>query len=128
LALQRVVASPPAITSATIDRNPVAVSKPTGNKACTDRNQCQNTTDVTFTVTATGLDPTQDSVILKFQLWDGTFQEVPLTPVAGQWQVVIRSRSTKLLSGTARPFRFSATRTADGAAAATTVSRDVVKT
>jgi hypothetical protein len=128
LAVQRAVLSPPAITGATIDRSPITVAKTTGNKSCGDRNQCENLTDVTFTVTATGLDPAQDSVILKFQLQDGTFQEVPLTPVGGQWQIVIRARTTKFLTGTIRPFRFTATRTADGASTSATVQRDVVKT
>jgi len=127
LALQVTASSPPAITGATIDRNPVTVAKPAAGRTCDDRNQCQNTTDVTFTVTATGLDATQDSVILQYQLSDGTFQEVPLTPVGGEWRLTVRQRTVKFLAGTARAFRFSAVRTADGATAATTVQRDVVR-
>jgi type II secretory pathway pseudopilin PulG len=128
LAMQRAAASPPAITSASIDRNPVTVAKRSAGRSCGDRNQCQNTTDVVFTLTTTGLDPTQDSVILQYQLYDGTFREVPLTPAGGQWRLTIRQKTTKFLAGTARGFRFTAIRTADGATAAMTVERDVVRT
>ena len=76
-----VAISPPALTGATIDHTPVAVARSTAGRTWADRNQCQNTSDVTFTVTTTGLDPAQDSVIRQYQLHDGTFQEVPLTPV-----------------------------------------------
>ncbi len=129
LSLQVAASTPPAITGATIDRIPVTVAKPGAGRTCADRNQCQNTTDVTFTVTATGLDATQDAVILQYQLHDGTFQEVPLTPGNdGGWRLTVRQRTTKFLVGTARAFRFSAVRTADGATATTTVQRDVVST
>lgn len=128
LSLQVAASSPPAITGATIDRIPVTVAKPTAGRTCADRNQCQNTTDITFTVTATGLEPAEDAVILQYQLRDGTFQEVPLTPVAGEWRLVIRQKTTKFLVGTPRSFRFSAIRTADAATATTTVQRDVVST
>ncbi|MBW3648988.1 MAG: prepilin-type N-terminal cleavage/methylation domain-containing protein [Actinobacteria bacterium] len=128
LSVNVAAASPPVITTATIDRNPVTVARPAANRTCADRNQCQNTTDVVFTVTVGGLDATQDSVIVQYQLHDGTFQEVPLTPVSGQWQLTIRRNTTKFLVGTARSFRFTAIRSADGATAATTVRRDVVST
>ncbi|HVM15091.1 MAG TPA: prepilin-type N-terminal cleavage/methylation domain-containing protein [Egibacteraceae bacterium] len=129
LALQRVVATPPAITGATIDRNPVTVAKPATGKTCDAANQCLNTTDVVFAVTTTGLDPAQDSVILQYQLHDTTFQEVPLTPVSGvtgQWQLTLRQKTTKFLADTGRAFRFTAIRSGDGATAGTTVLRDVV--
>ena len=128
LSLRVAAANPPAITGATIDRSPVAVARPTAGQTCADPNQCQNTTDVTFTATSTGLDPAQDSVILHYQLSDGTFQEVPLTPVGQQWRFTSRQKTTKFLPGTGRAFRFSAIRSADGATAATTVQRDVVST
>ena len=128
LAVQGAAASPPAIT-ATIDRNPITVAKPVGTKTCAAVNQCQNTNEVTFTVTSTGLDPAQDSVVLQYQLHDGTFQEVPLTPgVSGQWVLALRQKTTKLLVGTNRAFRFTAIRSADGATASATVLRDVVRT
>ncbi|MDP9020371.1 MAG: prepilin-type N-terminal cleavage/methylation domain-containing protein [Actinomycetota bacterium] len=130
LSVNVAAASPPSITTATIDRNPVTVSAPAGGRTCADRNQCENTTDVVFTVTVGGLDPTQDSVILQYQLHDGSFQEVPLTPtaVSGEWQLTVRSKTTKFLVGTARSFRFTAIRSADGATAAAAVARDVVAT
>lgn len=128
LALQRTAASPPAIVSAAIDRNPITVAVPTGTHGCSERNQCQNTSDVTFTVTATGLDATQDSVILQYQLSDGTFEEMPLAPVSGVWRLVTDERTTKFLVGASRPFRFTAIRSADGATDAATVLRTVVST
>lgn len=127
LALQVAAASPPAITGAAVGPNPVTVARPAGGRTCDDRNQCQNTTDVTFTVTTSGLDASQDSVIVQFQLHDGSFLEVPLTPTTGgEWSLTVRQRTTKFRAGTARPFRFTAIRTADGATATTTVFRDVV--
>ena len=128
LSVSVAAASPPVITAATIDRNPVTVARPAGGRTCADRNQCQNTTDVNFAVTVDRLDATQDSVILQYQLHDGSFQEVPLTPVGGQWNLTVRARTTKFLVGTARSFRFTAIRSADGATAATTVAGDVVST
>jgi hypothetical protein len=120
--------NPPVITAATIDRSSITVARrPNTPRSCADRNQCQNTTEVIFTATVDGLDATQDSVILQYQLHDGTFEEVPLAPVSGQWRLTIRSRTTKFLVGTARAFRFTAIRSADGATAATTVRRDVVE-
>ncbi|MDQ4069527.1 MAG: type II secretion system GspH family protein [Actinomycetota bacterium] len=126
LALQVIATNPPEITSATIDRNPITVAKPTGTHSCTDRDQCRNTTDVTFTVTATGLDATQDSVILQYQLNDGTFEEMPLTPVSGLWRFTAPQRTTKFLTGASRAFRFTAIRSADGATDTATVVRGVV--
>lgn len=130
LALQRAVANPPVVTGASIDRNPVTVAKPSTGRTCQDRTQCQNTTDVLFTLTTTGLDPARgDSVILQYQLFDGTFQEVPLTPAGvGQWRLTIRQKTTKFYAGTARRFSFTAIRTDDGATASVTVERDVVRT
>ena len=126
LALQVAAASPPAITAATIDRNPITVAAaPTGIRTCAARNQCENTTAVTFTVTPTGLDATQDSVILQYQLYDGTFQEVALAPVSGQWRLTVGRSTTKFLVGATRQFRFTAIRSADGATATTTVVRAV---
>ena len=127
LAVQTVVANPPVITGAAI--GPVTVTRPTGNRTCADRNQCQNTGDVTFSVTVMGLDPAQDSVIVQYQLHDGSFQEQPLTPsVGGLWMLTVGNRTTKFLVGTIRPFRFSAIRTADGAVAASTVLHNVIAT
>lgn len=129
LSVQATVASPPVFTTAAINRSPVTVARPTGGRTCAERNQCQNATDVIFTVNVTGLDPTQDSVILQYQLHDGTSQEVPLTPVVGeQWRLTVRQKTAKFLTGTARAFRFSAIRSVDGATASTTVQRDVVST
>ena len=125
LALQVAAASPPAITAATIDRNPITVAAAPTRKTCAARNQCENTTAVTFTVTPTGLDATQDSVILQYQLYDGTFQEVALAPVSGQWQLTVGRNTTKFLVGPTRQFRFTAIRSADGATATTTVVRAV---
>ena len=126
LALQVPVAIPPVITGATIDRSPITVAPaPTGRRTCADRNQCQNITDVTYTLTATGLDPTQDSVILQYQLFDGTFEEVALAPVSGQWRLTVGRNTTKFLVGLTRQFRFTAIRSADGATATTTVVRAV---
>lgn len=129
LSVQRVALDPPAITVATIDRRPITVDKPSGNQGCGGTNQCRNTTAVTFTTTVTGLDATQDSVIVQFQLYDGTFLEVPLTPVtgvSGEWRLVVRQRTTKFLTGTGRAFRLTAIRSADGATGAATVLGDVV--
>ena len=126
LALQRTVPSPPVITAATIDRNPIVVARATGGRTCSDRNQCQNANDVTFTIGATGLDPAQDAVIVQFQLADGTFQELPLTASSGEWRLTVRQRTTKFREGPGRVFRFSAIRSADGATATTTILRDVI--
>lgn len=132
LAVQAVVLDPPVITGATIDRNPIVVARPpTGNRTCASNNQCQNTADVSFSVAVDGFDPAQDSVIVQYQLYDGSFQELPFTPPAvtgGPWLLTVRTRTTKFLVGTARPFRFSAIRTADGAVASFTVERSVVAT
>jgi prepilin-type N-terminal cleavage/methylation domain-containing protein len=125
LAVQRAVASPPAIATATIDRSPIIVATAGKTGSCAGRNLCVNTTDVTFTVTATGLDPTQDSVILQYQLYDGTFEEAALTPVATQWRLTVSKNTTKFFRSTATPFRFTATRAADAATASTTVLRAV---
>ncbi|MGH9263984.1 MAG: type IV pilus modification PilV family protein [Acidimicrobiales bacterium] len=126
LAVQQATANPPAITGATIDRDPIVVGQPGSGPTCANRNRCQNTVDVTFTVTAAGLDASQDAVIVQFQLFDGTFVEVPLAPSADRWQLTVPARTTKFRTGSARAFRFTAIRTSDGAAATTTVSRDVV--
>lgn len=129
LSVQKVAADPPVITGVTIDRNPVTVATPTGTKTCAAVNQCQNTTEVVFTVTTTGLDPAQDSVVLQYQLHDSTFQEVPLAPVtgvSGQWRLTVRQKTTKFQAGTARAFRFTAIRSADSATAGSTLTRDVV--
>lgn len=129
LSVQRVTADPPAITSATVDRRPITVDKPSGKQVCTGTNQCRNTTAVTFTASVTGLDPTQDSLIVQFQLYDGTFLEAPLTPVTGvtgEWRLVLGQRTTKFLTGTGRAFRLTAIRSADGATGAATVLGDVV--
>lgn len=118
LSLLGLVPDPPVVTGATIDRNPVFVATPTGNKTCAAANQCQNTTDVVFNVTTTGLDQTKDSVIVQFQLQDSTFVELPLTPVSGQsgrWRLTVRQKSTRFRAGVARSFHFTATRTADSA-------------
>lgn len=131
LAVQQVAVDPPVITGATIDRNPVVVARPSGGRTCAANNQCQNTTEIRFSVAVNGLDPAQDSVILQYQLHDGTYQELPFTPpavVGGQWLLTVRSRTTKFLVGTNRPFRFSAIRTSDGAASSFTVGRSVVTT
>lgn len=128
LSVQTAVISPPVFTAAAIDRSPITVAwLPTG-KTCNDRNQCQNTTDVVFTVSVTGLDAAQDSVILQYQLHDGTSQEVPLTPVGEQWRLTVRQKTAKFLPGTARAFRFTAIRSVDGATASTTVERAVIST
>ena len=131
LAVQSAAAVPPAITAAAIDRSPVTVARPSGGRTCADRNQCQNTSAVTFTATAANLDPAQDAIIVQYQLFDGTFVEAPLTPPAvagGQWALTVGQRTTKFLPGTARAFRFSAIRSSDGASASATVTRDVVAT
>ena len=119
LALLAVATDPPVIVGATIDRNPIVVAKTTGGKTCAGTNQCFNTTDVVFSVTTTGLDHTKDSVIVQFQLHDGTFVELPVTPVSGEsghWRLTVRQNSTKFQVGLARAFRFTAIRTADSAA------------
>lgn len=129
LSAQIAVVSPPVITSAAIDRNPVHVAGPAGGRTCDERNQCQNTTDVTFSLYLTGLDPVQDSVILQYQLHDSTSVEVPLAPVSGEsghWRLTVRQKTTKFLTGTARAFRFTAIRSADGATTSASVARDVV--
>lgn len=128
LTLQRAADSPPTITGATISQSPVTVSEPVPGRTCDARNQCENTQDVAFTLTVDGLDPTEDAVLLQYQLYDGTFEELPLTHLSGnEWRVTVRRGTTKFLPGTARPFRFSAVRSADGATATTTVERDVVR-
>jgi prepilin-type N-terminal cleavage/methylation domain-containing protein len=126
LALQVAAASPPAIISATIDRNPITVAKPTGIVGCAGRNQCRNTTAITFTVSAAGLDATQDSIVLQYQLNDGTFEEVPLAPASGVWRLITPERTTKFLVGSSRAFRFTAIRSSDGATGTATVLRTVV--
>ena len=129
LSVQKVAINPPAITGATIDRRPITVDAPSGSQGCANTNQCQNLTDVIFTATVTGLNSAQDSVIVQFQLYDGTFLEVPLTPVtgvSGEWRLIIRQRTTKFLTGTGRAFRLTAIRSADGATSAATVVGDVV--
>lgn len=128
LTLQRPAETPPTITDATISQNPVTVAEPASGRTCDARNQCENTEDVTFTLTVDGLDPAEDAALLQYQLYDGTFEEVPLTHVSGnEWRVTARQRTTKFLWGTDRLFRFSAVRSADGATATTTVARDVAR-
>jgi hypothetical protein len=127
LAVQRSVTLPPIIVSATIDRVPVTVAKAANGKTCADTNQCQNTTDVGITVITTGLVGAQgDSIVLQFQLYDGSFQELPLTPSGLSWAATIRQKTTKFLVGADRPFRFTATRSADGGTASATVLDSVV--
>lgn len=129
LSAQTAAVSPPVITSAAIDRNPVPVARAVGSRSCVERNQCQNTTDVTFTLYVTGLDSLQDSVILQYQLHDSTSVEVPLAPVSGEsghWRLTVRRQTTKFLTGAARAFRFTAIRSADGATTSASVTRDVV--
>ena len=119
LTLQGVVADPPVITGATIDRNPISTAGATGTRTCAAANQCQNTTDVVFSVTTTGLDETKDSVIVQVQLYDSTFVELPLAPVSGEsghWRLTVRQKSTKFQTGVDRAFRFTAIRTADSTA------------
>lgn len=129
LSAQTAAVSPPVITSAAIDRNPVHVARAARSLSCDERNQCQNTTDVTFSVYVTGLDPLQDSVILQYQLRDSTSVEVPLAPVSGEsghWRLTARQKTTKFLTGPARAFRLTAIRSADGATTSASVARDVV--
>ena len=129
LAAQAAPETPPTISGATIVPNPIVVARPTGRRTCADTNQCQNTTGVTFTVSATGLDPAQDSIIVQYQLHDGTFQELPFTPpgvAGGPWLLTVRQKTTKFLTGIGRPFRVSAIRTSDDATATITVLRDVI--
>lgn len=119
LSLQALVVDPPVITSATIDRNPIIVAKPTSNKTCAAANQCQNTTDVIFNVNTTGLNQAKDSLIVQFQLYDSTYVELPLAPVSGEsghWRLTVRQKTTKFQSGLSRAFRFTAIRTADAGA------------
>lgn len=128
LTLQRPAETPPTVTDATVSQSPVTVAEPAPGRTCDARNQCENTEDVTFTLTVDGLDPAEDAATLQYQLSDGTFEEVPLTHVSGnEWQVTARRGTTKFLAGTDRLFRFSAVRSADGATASTTVARDVVR-
>lgn len=129
LSAQTAAVSPPVVTSAAIDRNPVHVALAAGSRSCDERSQCQNTTDVTFSLYVTGLNPLQDSVILQYQLHDSTSVEVPLAPVSGEsghWRLTVRQRTTKFLTGPARAFRFTAIRSADGTTASASVARDVV--
>ena len=127
LAVQKSVLIPPVIVTATIDRIPVTVAKVTTGKTCANSNQCQNTTDVVFTVTATGLTASLgDSIILQFQLYDGSFQELPLTPSGWSWVLTIRQKTTKFLVGADRPFRFTAIRASDSGTASRTVLDSVV--
>lgn len=129
LALQRQVLVPPVILLATIDHSPVTVKKADHSKTCAANNQCENTTAVVFNLTAIGLDPAQDSVVLQFELHDNTFQEMPLAPVTllpGSWRLTVGARTSKFLVGSARAFRFTAIRSGDGASAGTTVLRNVV--
>ena len=128
LATHVTATSAPVITAAGIDRTSIVVAAPSRGRGCDGRNVCQNTTHVTFPLLANGLDTAHDYVIVHYQLFDGTFQELPLAPVAGQWRATVRQSTAKFLVGTARSFRFTAIRSADGATAATTVSRDVVTT
>jgi hypothetical protein len=129
LALQTAAPNSPEITGATIDTNPITVAKPASRRTCAAANQCQNTTEVVFIATTTGLDPAQDSVVLQYQLYDSTFVEVPLAPVSGatgEWRLIVRQKTTKFRTGTVRAFRLTAIRSGDGATAGTTVLRDVV--
>ncbi len=129
LALQKQVLLPPVIVTATIDRNPVNVAKPSKSKTCAANNQCKNTTGIVFNLTAIGLNPAQDSVVLQFELYDHTFQEVPLAPVTlvpGSWRLTLGASTTKFLAGSARSFRFTTIRSGDGASAGITVLRNVV--
>ncbi len=125
LAAQRVAVNPPLITAATIDRNPIRVAAASIGRTCADANQCRNITDVLFTVSVAGLNPAEDSVILQYQLYDGTFQEVPLTPVGTEWRVTIRQNTTRFRTSLTGAFRFTAIRSADGATASATVLRIV---
>lgn len=128
LTLQRPADTPPTITDATISQNPITVSEPAPGRTCDARNQCENTEDITFTLTVDGLDAAEDAALLQYQLYDGTFEEVPLTHVSGnEWQVTARRGTTKFLPGTDRLFRFNAVRSADGATATTTITRDVAQ-
>ncbi|MDQ3895638.1 MAG: prepilin-type N-terminal cleavage/methylation domain-containing protein [Actinomycetota bacterium] len=128
LAVQVAVPTPPAITAATIDRSPITVDSPAKGKTCADSNQCQNTTDVTFTATVANLSPAQDRVILQYQLYDGSSQELPLTPSGDRWVLTVRQKTMEFMVGTERRFRFTAIRGADGATAASTVLANVVAT
>lgn len=129
LAVRVATASPPVISAASVTPSPVTVSAPVGGRTCDDRNQCENTVDVTFAVTTNlDADPARgNSVIVQYQLHDGTFHEVPLTHQAGEWRLTVRRNTTKFLVGTARPFRFTAIRADDSATATSTVNRDVVR-
>lgn len=128
LAIQEHVAAAPTITAATISAQPIIVSSPAVGRTCADRNQCENTTDVVFEVAVDGLDPTQDSVVLQFQLFDGSFQEEPLAFVEaeGVWRTTVTRKTTKFLTGTNRAFRFTAIRSADSATTGHTELRDVM--
>ena len=125
LAAQRVAVNPPLITAATIDRNPIRVAAPSIGRTCADANQCQNITDVLFTVSVAGLNPAEDSVILQYQLYDGTFQEVPLSPVGTEWRLTIRQHTTRFRTSLTGAFSFTAIRSSDGATAGVTVVRTV---
>ena len=126
LAVQVAVPNPPVISAAAIDRVPITVSAPGTGKTCADNNQCLNKTDVVFTATIANLNPAEDTVVLQYQLYDGSSQELPLTPSGGRWVLTVRQRSMKFLVGTGRPFRFTAIRGSDGATAASTVQANVV--
>lgn len=129
LAVREPAETPPAIVDAAISEHPITVASPAPGRNCADRNQCENTADAVMSVEVEGLDAAEDSVVLQYQLFDGTFQELPLTPDGTDtaWSTTVRRNTTKFMTGSDRPFRFIAIRSEDGATTGETLLRDVVR-
>ena len=125
------IVNPPAFTTDPTISQPIVTVENDGN--CNGTNKCRNTVDLTLTASVTNLDSladTVDAVFVKYQLDDGTFQEVALSPSGfndGLWELVIPARTVKFKIGPAQDFTFTARRDADGAFVAKTVTRSVQK-
>ncbi|HWB70738.1 MAG TPA: hypothetical protein VG452_00845, partial [Egibacteraceae bacterium] len=129
LSLTAQSSSPPVITSASISVSQVTVEN---HNNCNGANKCRNTVAVTFSATVDGVDPLQDSVRVKYQLYDGTFEERPLryddpaTGGSGGWVDTVAQLTVKFKQGPSQPFEFTVLRSADNASTNTQLTRPVV--
>ncbi len=129
LSLTAQSSSPPTITSASISVSQITVEN---HNNCNGPNKCRNTVAVTFSATVDGINPAQDSVRVKYQLYDGTFEERPLryddpaTGGSGAWVDTVAVLTVKFKQGPSQPFEFTVLRSADNASTSTQLTRPVV--
>lgn len=110
LELTRQAATTLEVVSAQITPNPIRVQN--SNNNCNGAKKCTNVEAVVFSAEVLGIDPTVDSVKLKYQLHDGTFREVAMTYSGSglRWNHTDPKETVKYKVGVDQAFQFIVTR------------------